>query len=34
LANRPSAQFANSTNENDLQAAETTTALLQVKEGY
>jgi hypothetical protein len=34
LANRPSAQFATSTNKNNLQASETATALLQVKEGY
>jgi hypothetical protein len=34
LANRPSAQFANSTNKNNLQALVTATALLQVKEGY
>jgi hypothetical protein len=31
---RPSAQFANFTNKNDLQATGTGTAFLQVKEGY
>jgi hypothetical protein len=34
LANQPSAQFANSTDKNNLQAAGTGTAFLQVKEGY
>jgi hypothetical protein len=34
LANRPSAQFANSTNKNNPQALEIATALFQAKKGH